>query len=265
MGMPPPTPIGRRHRSCSVPTDVCSSLGDAGVTVADAGASKQQCSSGRWSPRTCRSFVSAAAISPRQDDGLGLHPRISPQLGREGQTLGLEVDFFPNKEMVSQNLSFDLQPTFLSAQAEHLGITIQNTFVPTAPVLLAASSNRGNRSSSAPAKVGCTAANGCCIRDQAWPLNLVSPVGKTTAPSGCDATCQAEKEQAMAVKDHATTASAICDGAAATKADVDAPRAPTQRRMVRRVRSAKLLELMPPCCRTLFHSTTVPESTLKAA
>jgi len=259
--MPPPTPIDHRHRSNSVPKDAYSSMGDASTTISDVRASEQPCNSGRWSPMTYRSSVGDTAISPGQDDvGLGLRPRFSPQLGSEIRTPALEVDVFPHKDMVSPKVSFDLQPTSLSAQVGRLGLTIQNSFVHTAPVPLVPSSDRGKRSSSAPPKLYRAAASSCCIGD-ALPLDLVSSVGRTPPPSGCEATTQTEEKEAMAVKDHAIAAHAISDDAPAAKAEADGPQPPTQRRIVR---SAKLLELMPPCCRTLFHSATAPESTLRA-
>jgi len=260
--MPPSTPIDDRHRSLSVPRDAYSSMGDASTTISDIRTTEQQCNSGRWSPTTYRSSVGDAAITPCQDDvGFGLRPCFGPQLGSESRTPGSEVDFFP-REMVSPKMSFDLQPTSLSAQAGRLGLTIQNTFVHTAPVPLAPSSNREKRSSSAPPKVCRTAASGCRIGDQAWSLDLVSSVSRTPPPSGCEASAQAGEKEAISVTDHKTTAHAICDDVAAVKAHADAPQPSPQRRIVR---SAKLLELMPPCCRTLFHSSTAPESTLGAA
>jgi len=237
-------------------------MGDGITTTSDVRLSEQQCNSRRWNPRTCMSSVCDAAISPGQDDaGLELHPCFSPAVGSESRTLGLEVDF-PKKEMVSPKLPFDLQPTSLSAQAGRLGLTIQNTFVHTVPVPSVPSSYSEKRSRSEPPEVHLTAASSCCIGEQAFPLDRVSSAGRTPPPSGCEATAQAEEEEAMAVTDHVTTTHVLCDDAAAAKADADAPRAPTQRRMVR---SAKLLELMPPCCRTLFHSATSPESALEAA
>jgi len=251
--MPPPTPIGHKHCSFSVLRDAYSSMGDASTAISDVRASEQQCNSGRWSPMTYRSSVGDAAITPCQDYvGFGLRPRFSPQLGSESRTLGLEVDLFPKKEMVS--------PNSLCAQGGRVGLTIQNTFVHTAPVLLAPSSNREKRSSSAPPKVCRTATSGCSIEDQALPLDLVSSVSSTPPSSGCESIAQAEEKEAMTVADHRTTAHAIRDDAA--KAHADALEPQPQRRIVR---SAKLLELMPPCCRTLFHSATALKSTPRAA
>jgi len=251
--MPPPTPIGHKQRSFSVLRDAYSSMGDASTAISDVRASEQQCNSGRWSPMTYRSSVGDAAITPCQDYvGFGLRPRFSPQLGSESRTLGLEVDLFPKKEMVS--------PNSLCAQGGRVGLTIQNTFVHTAPVLLAPSSNREKRSSSAPPKVCRTATSGCSIEDQALPLDLVSSVSSTPPSSGCESIAQAEEKEAMTVADHRTTAHAIRDDAA--KAHADALEPQPQRRIVR---SAKLLELMPPCCRTLFHSATALKSTPRAA
>ena len=82
-------------------------------------------------------------------------------------------------------------------------------------------------------------------------------MGKAPQPSDGEAIAQAKDEEAMAVEDHAATTHTICDDMAAAKADADVPR--------RNVRSARLLELMPPCCRTLFHSATAPASALRAA
>jgi len=185
------------------------------------------------------------------------HSRLSPQLGSESRTLGLEV--FPKKKMVSPKVPFDLQPTSLSAQAGRLGLTIQDTFNHTATVPLAPSSSRVTRSSSTPPKVYHTTASGLSFGDQARPLDLVSSVGKAPQPSDGEAIAQAKDEEAMAVEDHAATTHTICDDMAAAKADADAD-APR-----RNVRSARLLELMPACCRTLFHSTTAPASALSAA
>lgn len=179
------------------------------------------------------------------------HSRFSPLLGSESRTLGLEM--FPEKKMVSPKVPFDLQPTSLSAQAGRFGLTIQNIFDHTAPVPLA-SSSRVTCSSLTPPKVYRTTAGGCSF----WmPLDPASSVGKAPQPSNGEAIAQAENEEAAAVEDHATTRQTICDAMTAAKADADAPR--------RNARSARLLELMPPCCRALFHSTTAPASALRAA
>jgi len=247
--MPPPTPIDHMHRSPSVPKDACSSIGDGSSTTSDIRLSEQQRNSRRRNPRTYMGSVGDAAISQGQDDaGLELHPCCSPAVSSESRTLGLEADF-PKKEMVSPKLPFDLQPTSLSAQAGRLGLTIQNTFVHTVPVPSVLSSYKEKRSRSEPPEVHLTAASSCCTGENTSPLDLVSSVGGTPPPSGCKATAQAEEEEAIAVTDQVTTTHVICDDAATAKADADAPRAPTQRR---KVRSAKLLAMMPPGCRALF-------------
>jgi len=237
--MPPPTPMDSMQRSSSVPKDVGSNTGDA--------SSEQQCNSRRWHP------VTEESSGGQDGNGLGLYPHFSPQLGTESQNLGLEVDSSPKEEVVSPKASFDLQPTSLSAQAGRLGLTIQNTFVHTASVPLTPSSNREKRSSSTPPRVCRTAASGSCFGDQPWPLDLVSSMGRLPATSGCEAAAQIAEEEAVALKDHATTTYDSCDGA-----DADALRLPPPRQ---NKRSAKLLELMPPCCRTFFHAATPIEST----
>jgi len=261
--MPPPTPLDHGRRSSSVPKDAGSSTGDASTPLPDIRASEQQCNSGRWNPKIDRSSAGDATISPGQDDdGLRLHPRFSLQLDKESQTLGLEVDSSPKKEMVSPTVPLHLQPTSLSAQAGRLGLTIQNTFVHTASVPLTPSTNTEKRSSSTPPVMSRTAASGCCFGDQLQPLSSVSSVSRTPPKSGCEAIAQTAEEEAAAVNDNVNTAPAIHGDAASAKADADTPRSPPPRR---NVRSKKLLELMPPCCRTFFHTATAPESTLKAA
>jgi len=262
--MSPQSPVEHRHRSSSVPKDTGSSMEDPSIVFSDFRASQQQSNSGRWTPKMYRTAIGDVAISSGQDEvGLGLHPCFSPQLGSTSRSLELE-DLLPQKEMVSPKVPFDLQPTFLSAQAGRLGLSMQKTSVHPAPVPLAPSIDKETRSSSAPPTVCRTAASGCCFEDMAWPLDLVSSVDRKHPPKGREVCSRAEEEEAMAVEDPATTTHAIGDDVAAAKAESDAPRPPPQRRM-RMVRSAKLLEMMPPCCRTFFHSATAPESSLRAA
>jgi len=243
--MLPPNPSDYKCRSSSLSKDAGSSnTGDFNTPSSNLNASEQQCNSERWNSSIDRHSTGDAAISPAEDgNDVELDPCFSFELGRDNPAFQLEVDSFSKMDMVSPAVSFGMQPISLSAQAGRLGLTIQNTFVQTASLPLTPSSNTEKRSSSTPPIVYRAAA-------------------RTPPTSGCNAIALATGEEAVEVTNHVTTTHAISDDAVATKADADGPQSPQPRRIVR---SAKLLELMPPCCRTFFHTATAPESVLRAA